>query len=344
MNFKKIGYKNFGRLFDECKGDSENTPLTRVLYNLILTAAIAGIVLFAIDCFLIVFGDKEKVGVFGDFFGGILNPILTFLTFFGLVITIVIQRQELKLARVEYDKTSDALNTQAIETTFFNILDLHHKIVDNLKLNISELRYKTGYTIDYEEIDFTPNRVAVQTTFEGRAVFEEVLKFLTRNSASPDEVVERYKSIQDGSNHMLGHYFRNLYQALKLIHNYDDSKVTESNRRKYASILRAQLSTKELALLFINCLEGVCDQGQFKNLLIEYAMLEHLPVENTKNGYLLAGSTCAIASDEMILQYGSKKDLGINLKKYYGGAFGQNPAVPYNLTRASAAIFSPVHS
>jgi hypothetical protein len=35
----------------------------------------------------------------------------------------------------------------------------------------------------------------------------------------------------------------------------------------------------------------------------------------------------------MFLQYKSKKELPINLKKYYGGAFGQNGGVPYNLRR-----------
>lgn len=60
-------------------------------------------------------------------------------------------------------------------------------------------------------------------------------------------------------------------------------------------------------------------------------MLEHLPIEIAENGYSLAGSIAAIASDEMFLQYKAKKELPINLKKYYGGAFGENPGVPYNL-------------
>lgn len=333
MSFKTFSkwidskYPQFDELFHEDIGES---VLTRLLYKLLVFSAVAAICLLAIDLYLISTGKKDYIGVFGDFFGGVLNPVLTFLTFFGLIATIVIQRQELRFARVEYEKTSEALNRQAVETTFFNILDLHHKIVDNIKVDKEELSERCGATKSIGEI-IRANKSKENFIIEGRGAFDEILSFITTGTSSPDEVLERYKKVQDKSNHILGHYFRNLYQALKLIDNYDKDKSTELDKRKYASILRAQLSAKELALLFINCLDGVCDRGQFKNLLIEYAMLEHLPIEKTKNGYLLAGSSAAVANEEMVLQYNVKKDLGINLKNYYGGAFGENGAVPYNL-------------
>lgn len=51
----------------------------------------------------------ETFGVFGDFLGGSLNPILTFFTFMGLLITIVIQQTELRESRLEFRRTADAL-------------------------------------------------------------------------------------------------------------------------------------------------------------------------------------------------------------------------------------------
>lgn len=58
------------------------------------------------------------MGTLGDFLGGILKPIFTFLTLFGLIATTVTQKQELRLARSEYEKTADALSIQAVEITF----------------------------------------------------------------------------------------------------------------------------------------------------------------------------------------------------------------------------------
>lgn len=307
--------------------NDDSSYVTKFLFKLALYSAVAAFILLIIDFWQILKGNGEKIGVFGDFFGGILNPILTFLTFLGLIATIIMQRQELKQSRVEYEKTSESLKTQAIETTFFNILDLHHKIVDNIKVNLEELRSRSGNRLSLQEILNPP--AEGKSIFEGRGAFEEILNLILHHSSSPAEVVERYKVIQNENNHVLGHYFRNLYQALKVIHGYED--LAEQSKRKYASILRAQLSAKELALLFINCLEGVCDRGQFKNLVIEYKMLEHLPIEKTGNWFVLVGSGIAIADDEMILQYKKIKDLPIELEKVYGGAFGQNGGIPYHL-------------
>lgn len=322
-------YPAFERLFSDVEVGQESTTLTKVLFRVLSFAAVVTAVLLCIDLLLIFF--TEKGGVFGDFFGGVLNPILTFLTLFGLITTIVIQRQELRLARFEYEKTADALGTQAVETTFFNILDLHHKIVDNIKVDLDEIGDRGFAERAVDEIVASVAKFSRRTVFEGRVAFEEILEFISHKAESPDEVLQRYRIIQTQNNHVLGHYFRNLYQALKVIDGYSEDVISKEQKRKYASILRAQLSTKELALLFINCLEGVCDSGQFKNLLIEYSMLEHLPIEEHKNGYSLAGSKAAIASKEMFLQYKEKKNIAIDLNKYYGGAFGQNRGVPYDL-------------
>lgn len=329
-------YPHFEALFADKNDATTGSALNKALFKALYAAIVFAGGLLAINLLLITF--TEKGGVFGDFLGGVLNPILTFFTLFGLIVTIVIQRQELRLARQEYEKTADALSTSAIETTFFNIIDLHHNIVDNLKIDLEELSNKTETEKVIKGVSVSILKSQIGASFEskslkvqGRSVFEEILNYLSIEAESPRDSLERYKYIQNNHNHILGHYFRNLYQALKVINNYDGTMLSDADKRKYTSILRAQLSTKELALLFINCLEGVSDSGQFKNLLIEFQMLEHLPITEVEGGYSLAGSKTPLASDEMFIQYKSKKELGLDLIKYYGGAFGQNRGVPYNL-------------
>jgi hypothetical protein len=86
----------------------------------------------------------ENWGVFGDYIGGILNPILSFSAFIGVLITVLLQRsqlqqtqsqltmtkEELELTRVELKRSADAqaqqtesLNIQNFEATFFNLLN-----------------------------------------------------------------------------------------------------------------------------------------------------------------------------------------------------------------------------
>ena len=335
-------YPHFERLFSDEQEEIAGIALHKALYKVLSSAVICAGLLLSVNLILIIFTDRG--GVFGDFLGGVLNPVLTFFTLFGLIVTIVIQRQELRLARHEYEKTADALSIQAIETTFFNILDLHHKIVDNLKIDLEELSNRSEAEKALKDISASILQASIgigrkskDFRVEGRAVFEEILTFLSHKAKSPEDALDRYKYLQENYNHILGHYFRNLYQALKVINSYEENKLSREQKRKYSSILRAQLSTKELAILFINCIEGVTDSGEFKNLLIEFQMLEHLPISELENGYSLAGSKTSIASDEMFLQYKTKKKISIDLIKYYGGAFGENIGVPYNL-RASNSI------
>jgi len=61
-------------------------------------------------------------------------------------------------------------------------------------------------------------------------------------------------------------------------------------------------------------------------------MLEHLPIQNRKNGFSLAGSRIEIASNDMVLQYKEKKEIKSNDKQFYGGAFGRNGSIPYDLS------------
>ncbi|EKN6093920.1 hypothetical protein DVQ99_00140 [Yersinia enterocolitica] len=273
---------------------------------------------------IIFFTSDRDLGTFGDFFGGTLNPILTFISVIFLISTIKIQQTELSLTRkeltqtrLEYKNTSDALNTQAIENTFFNILKLHNEIVINLI-------FKEG----------TINDAGLNTTsHNGHLVFGALLKEVKKEGARdtnniPSYIQGNYKEIQDNHNHILGQYFRNLYQALKLIDGYSDDVLPPEKKKKYSSILRAQLSSKELAVLFLNCLDDVCDNGQFKNLLIEYAMLEHLPIKKVNDSLFLLANDIHV-SGEMIRQYKEKKEIESKSdEKQYGGAFGKNKAIP----------------
>ncbi|WPC27680.1 putative phage abortive infection protein [Pseudomonas moraviensis] len=354
--YKKKSYSSFVDILSENNNAQENNVLSKALFNLMFYAFCVVVFLFVVDIYLV--NNHEGVaGIFGDFFGGVLNPILTFLTFLGLIVTIVVQRHELRLSRVEYEKTAEALTTQSVENTFFNTLELHHKITDNIKFDLSALDggayldklsgvkkflKLTGASYDakYSDVivnDESASAIAAINMFEGRAAFDGVLKYLAKGAASPKQVLERYGVIQDEYNHVFGHYFRNLYQVLKLIDRYEESIVSESSKKKYASILRAQLSTKELALLFVNCLDGVCDKGKFKNLLIKYKMFEHLPIKlagGSKSRFIIGGGAGIVVDRSMVLQYKKEKEFPmLDLVKVYGGAFGENRSVPYNLAR-----------
>lgn len=56
--------------------------------------------------------DADKWGQFGDFFGGILNPLVAFAAFYWLTQSVKIQKTELELAREASQKSAQALEAQ----------------------------------------------------------------------------------------------------------------------------------------------------------------------------------------------------------------------------------------
>ena len=125
-------------------GDHDNPH--RPLYALFRAAVIACLLVFIVNAFS--FG-KSTFGEWGDFFGGVLNPILTFLTFMGLLFTIVLQQTELRESRKEFERSANALELQnqaiekqSFESTFFQMLLLHNQIINSIDL----VKGRTGQT------------------------------------------------------------------------------------------------------------------------------------------------------------------------------------------------------
>lgn len=89
---------------------------------------------------------------------------------------------------------------------------------------------------------------------------------------SLDGVRDTYERFYDSYVAELGHYFRNLYRIVKFVH----ERAPDNDKRLYMGILRAQLSSAELACLFYN---GVSVHGaeKFKPLIEQYALLENIP-------------------------------------------------------------------
>lgn len=252
----------------------------------------------------------SHLGTFGDFFGGTLNPIMSLLTLAGLVVTIILQKLALKKSHIEYMQTSKDSKIQSIENTFFNMISLHNNIVDSLKLEMKEISNIIN------EKDFTYINKFKDQSFSGRAVFDAVYNVVIHVGDPLCNCLQKktYKTIQTEYNYILGHYFRNLYQILNFIDNCD---LTFQTKKKLTNILRAQISTSELAVLLINCIDDMVDNGEFRALLIKYAFLEHIPLKlTTNNSVSVSGSKLPLVNIETMRQYMPSENRN---------AFGSNP-------------------
>ena len=241
----------------------------------------------------------SDLGPFGDFFGGITNPIIGAIGFIALTITISMQI-----------KQNRETTKQNFESSFFNLLNLQNSIIDNLN-------------------------------FEGkksRASFSQFLevhceKLYPKENYGSHVIIKKsaacvfYSTYNSNHNGVFGHYFRNLYRILKMIH---DSAYSEDEKKRHARILRAQLSMDELTVLFLNCLPKVCDDGAFAQLLIHYQILEHLGIKklnseankNHMHSEFIIGEKVRVSSKEVAFYL--KKESTHNYNTSNFGAFGRN--------------------
>ncbi|WP_298722794.1 putative phage abortive infection protein [uncultured Oceanisphaera sp.] len=312
--------------FESVVGKS-NDDTTKNLYKIFRFALIASLIVFLVNLLLragFLPSSDWKLGEFGDFFGGILNPILTFLMFIGLIITIVVQKTELALAREEFSRTASSLHEQSqsskkqvFETTFFNLLKIHSETLESLKFN--------------DKLLCCALNVNTEDTV-GRAVFSSILSWMGTDEDDMKKSIENYKSFQDTENHIVGHYFRGLYQILKFI---DYSDITKDAKENYSRILRAQLSTDELAVLYFNCICTSVDSGQFRNLLIEFKMLEHLKLgkEDFWKRFTLSSQVIYTVKEDL-LKYIEFNDDG-TVKR---SAFGSNAVASSHLYTHNKSI------
>ncbi|HCQ8449549.1 TPA: putative phage abortive infection protein [Klebsiella pneumoniae] len=108
-----------------------------------------------------------------------------------------------------------------------------------------------------------------------------------------------YEKYYGGHQFRLGHYFRHLYQSYKYL---DNATFLEENKQySYGKMLRAQLSTYEQALLFMNSISSI---GMKWEYLPE-------PTDNQKNCSKL------ITKYNLIKNLSGNHIFGIHYKNYY---------------------------
>ncbi|WP_233081447.1 hypothetical protein [Rheinheimera soli] len=128
--------------------------------------------------------DPGQWGQMGDFFGGLLNPVLAFASFMALLYTIRIQseelgmtREELKLTRHELAKSSEAnqKSSEVMESQFFllkeqNFEQLFSKALKRLHGDITQLKNSNFKLSFYYSGDLSGR------FYEGREVFKDFKK------------------------------------------------------------------------------------------------------------------------------------------------------------------------
>jgi hypothetical protein len=103
----------------------------------------------------------------------------------------------------------------------------------------------------------------------------ELLPVLTARIKEIKQDEKKPKDLGKTNQTSLSSYFRNMYNAIMLIH--ANANLTRSQRKEYIKILRAQLSNEEQALLYFNVMSRFGKKWIDSSLIVEYELIKNLP-------------------------------------------------------------------
>jgi hypothetical protein len=207
---------------------------------------------------------SASLGQRGDFFGGFLNPLLTFFTFLAFIYTLSLQRLELQESREQFRRStetaiqqSSAMNAQNYQTAFFQMMISHNDIVNAIRVtdpvkNI-DVNGRSAFRVFYSAI---------------RRLYREKCKKFP-GAADSKRIGYSYEYIYRKYQYELGHYFRSLYNTIIMLESGPDAA-------KYVRLLRSQISNQELLVIYYNC--AVSPHGErLKELAERYQLFNNMP-------------------------------------------------------------------
>ncbi|MVO08230.1 hypothetical protein GOQ30_03505 [Flavobacterium sp. TP390] len=288
-----------------------------IIVSLILLALSLVILVFTIDYLGDVYNkpqafkkDFKEIGAYGDFFGGILNPILAFIGIIAASLAFYMQYEANRQVQLQFEEQKDGDYIQNFENNFYKLLSIHHQIIQDMDFYLNSIYKIKGadYSYLFSKNDFifrneekiTKSRDVFKNSFRLLHLFLliEVRRTSKKNKKNVEiynnikkfptiKIMNKKQEINTSFNYIYnlfykkydtdyGHYYRNLYRLIKIV---DEKKfsnnIIEDYKIKYSytSIIRAQLSDAEINWLFLNCLS---DKGykKFKPLVEKYSLLK----------------------------------------------------------------------
>jgi len=260
----------------------------------------------------------SETGNIGDFVGGVVGTVLSFASVILLILTLTVQRDQNKLDRfgqtfyemlhihndnVTSMKLKDVDNTTGrdvfskLVTDYEHIYDIVHGCFENIRSLVplsgkdreekkAVLESMQEYLKDRQKTIRLNMRIAYGFFFYGSE------KFLLKSEMPAEkEILEHVKHLLVLGNNMvcshnvlLGHYYRHMFQMLKLVEN--TSFLDEKEKYGYAKQLRAQLNDDEQVLLYYNSLsdigkDWIVELGQKDRkkmcLIARFRMIKNIP-------------------------------------------------------------------
>ena len=190
--------------------------------------------------------DWTKSGGFGDSFGAV-NSLFSGLALAFIIYSIVqqqialtLQKQEMKQALIEFRTQNESLKMQRFENTFFNLISLHHSLVDKISIEVNGTKIVGHESLRHLNSEF-------------RQLFAEKQKELGKldlYSFNPHRsaVMNVFTKFYNSRDEHLSQCFANFITLATVTK--ESNLLTDDVKEQYFSIIASQIHPCEIALLF----------------------------------------------------------------------------------------------
>ena len=222
-------------------------------------------------------GNGDKLGQMGDFFGGLLNPLVSLLTLFVAISVWQLQKTELKATKEAMKSQDKTAKQQRQEQRFFDLLNVYFRTVESTRYThhthpIFSI-VKNGMVGEHRDEIFE-GKAAISNWLSRRTtVLSQYLK--DNGSALPGQLVLKPEIEKQWTKEAPDQYFDSYFRIVRHLLAEAQSLLGEQHHQ-YVALFCAQLSRTELVLLALHL--WLDPEGQAaQHLAGKYGLLTNLP-------------------------------------------------------------------
>ncbi len=230
------------------------TPLSKNWLWLLPTTVIS-VFLMLLSKYPVLVGAKafspeaaDKLGQFGDYIGGLLNPLISCFTLIVAIMVWRLQKSEMAETKKALEDQAKTSEQQRREARFFDLMKIYQNTVDA--------------TFSYKD---TTGKVALKSV----AIGNSYLSLLMNQEVSTVELTPQIQEMWEHGQSKATPYFRMVFQVLGQLEN-----LLKESHFEFSKLFRAQLSNEELALVAWCLLHS--EKKDVAELIAKYGLLKHL--------------------------------------------------------------------
>ncbi len=235
-------------------------------YKWLLLGLVIGVCVFVFAYSFVLWKSVDK-SMFSDSYG-MLTALFAGLAFAGLIITIAIQKDEMRAQ-------NETLAKQRFENTFFKMLEF-------LEVCIKDTIFERDTRFSEEIVRGRDAIIILCNVFynkylhwkedDGLPINDDTILHFNKECKTKQGLSKVYLKFYGERGETLGQYYRILYNILKLV---DNTSFTTKEKLIYTNLVRAKLSKYELLLIFYNCLSPLGEE-KMAPLIKKYKILKHI--------------------------------------------------------------------